>query len=317
MKKLLLSVAIVAFSLSAANAQLLKNDFLNGRSVGENVEQFATYNGTSQSSADNPINANAWNRSGNTTKQSGDSPKIVTALSYTGYIESGKVGSIDIVPLAASEERYTIYSLANNNTTYPGGTYYLVFMFKVDAFAGTGTYDFICFDANYTGNTMRGRFGVKDIDGTSFQVGIGNGSTPADLTGALDITQTHLAVMKLVIDGAGAVSVSYVVNPAISSTEPAFSTPIDGTGLSGIRGITLRSREQLSVKVGGLRLADTWENAIGYTSGINGTDTDSKEVASSKYFDLTGKEVLNPAKGLYVKKVIYTDGTTNSDKVIF
>ena len=42
----------------------------------------------------------------------------------------------------------------------------------------------------------------------------------------------------------------------------------------------------------------------------------SEDIASVKYFDLSGKTVSNPGKGLYIKQYILTDGRTVSKKVM-
>ena len=41
-----------------------------------------------------------------------------------------------------------------------------------------------------------------------------------------------------------------------------------------------------------------------------------KEVASTTYYDLTGRMVTNPDAGIYVKVVRYTDGSQRSFKVL-
>ena len=44
--------------------------------------------------------------------------------------------------------------------------------------------------------------------------------------------------------------------------------------------------------------------------------SDNKAVASTIYFDLTGRMVANPTSGIYVKVVRYTDGSQRSFKVL-
>ena len=41
-----------------------------------------------------------------------------------------------------------------------------------------------------------------------------------------------------------------------------------------------------------------------------------KEVASTTYYDLTGRMISNPDAGIYVKVVRYTDGSQRSFKVL-
>ena len=51
-------------------------------------------------------------------------------------------------------------------------------------------------------------------------------------------------------------------------------------------------------------------------AAVNELSATEKEVASTIYFDLTGRLVSNPGNGLYVKVVRYTDGSQQSFKVI-
>lgn len=50
-------------------------------------------------------------------------------------------------------------------------------------------------------------------------------------------------------------------------------------------------------------------------AGINANVAD-KKLNSVTYYDLSGREVSNPAGGVYVKKMAYADGTVNTSKVL-
>lgn len=50
-------------------------------------------------------------------------------------------------------------------------------------------------------------------------------------------------------------------------------------------------------------------------AGINANVAD-KKISSVTYYDLSGREVSNPAGGVYVKKMAYADGTVNTSKVL-
>ena len=52
------------------------------------------------------------------------------------------------------------------------------------------------------------------------------------------------------------------------------------------------------------------------TSAVNEITDELKEVASTTYYDLTGRRVSNPDAGIYVKVVRYTDGSQRSFKVL-
>ncbi|MBQ1733127.1 MAG: hypothetical protein II037_13050, partial [Bacteroidales bacterium] len=51
-------------------------------------------------------------------------------------------------------------------------------------------------------------------------------------------------------------------------------------------------------------------------SAVNEIGADNKEIASTIYFDLTGRMVNNPETGIYIKVVRYTDGSQRSFKVL-
>lgn len=53
--------------------------------------------------------------------------------------------------------------------------------------------------------------------------------------------------------------------------------------------------------------------SINLESGVDKVGLD-KEIAKVVYFDLAGREVVNPANGLYIQHTTYTDGTTVSTK---
>ena len=51
-------------------------------------------------------------------------------------------------------------------------------------------------------------------------------------------------------------------------------------------------------------------------TGINSVDTDGKIVKLVNYYDLDGREVPVPGKGVFIKKTTYTDGTKKSVKFV-
>lgn len=60
----------------------------------------------------------------------------------------------------------------------------------------------------------------------------------------------------------------------------------------------------------------TYDMATGDVTNSAGIDsiTDAKQVSSTVYYDLTGRQVANPSAGLFIKKTVYTDGTVKSSK---
>ena len=45
-------------------------------------------------------------------------------------------------------------------------------------------------------------------------------------------------------------------------------------------------------------------------------DVEAAKVASVRYYDLTGREVVNPAAGIVIKRTVFTDGSASSVKTI-
>ncbi|MDO4161080.1 MAG: hypothetical protein Q4D41_11540 [Prevotellaceae bacterium] len=52
------------------------------------------------------------------------------------------------------------------------------------------------------------------------------------------------------------------------------------------------------------------------TTGIKSVEGTNGDVKSVKYIDLSGRMVSNPDKGIYIKSITYSDGTTKNVKVI-
>lgn len=52
------------------------------------------------------------------------------------------------------------------------------------------------------------------------------------------------------------------------------------------------------------------------TASVNEIGNDNKQVASTSYYDLTGRMVSNPGNGIHIKVVRYTDGSQRSFKVL-
>ena len=50
------------------------------------------------------------------------------------------------------------------------------------------------------------------------------------------------------------------------------------------------------------------------TGGVNNLEA-GKNVASVRYYNICGSEVSNPATGLYIKRIVYTDGSVKTEKL--
>lgn len=334
------TLLVICFAIGMANAQLLKNDFLSGYNVGDDLEKGA-YTSTTQGDA-NPIQIQ-WNRSGkiDDNNTGGANPKVVAPLTYAGYTESGKDVAIDLLKLDAGG-RTSIYSLSNNVNDYGAGTYYLAFMTNVTT-AGAAN-EFFSLDGNYTGNAQRVRFTVKGIDETTtYQIGIsGDASAAKTLAGTFNYGDTQLIVIKVVIDGEGTGSCVLFINPAISENEPgeAFaSAAIEGTALKSIRGFVVRQRTTLAAQIGGFRFAKTWKDAVGYTPSVgvedhtvansivaNGNTLIANQNGHVNVYSITGNEILSQPifgsletglkNGMYIVRFTDENGKNSVSKVL-
>jgi hypothetical protein len=339
MKKLIL-LSILCIAAMTMNAQLIKNDFLTGYHVNDNLEK-GEYANTLQD-ATSPIMINQWNRSGkaNTNDQSGVSPKVVDPLYYTNYVQSGTDFAIDLLKMASSTGRTSIYSLASDNT-YGAGTYYLAFLVNVSAASITSASEFLSFDGNYTGNSQRVRFTVKGIDALTYTIGLGDtGAASVFNQTALNYGQTYLCVLKATIDASGASTSWLFLNPNLTATEPLATTAFATSGITGlvsIKGIVVRQRSTTAAQISGIRFASTWSSAIGITTGISQVEKNSSNISATgntiitsesgslKVYNLAGKEVLSSktdgklttmlSKGLYLVRFVGSKGTVKSAKV--
>lgn len=341
MKKLF-TLAIACITITAASAQLIKNDFLTGYKVGDDLED-GTYENTTQGEG-TPIMENQWNLSGkkDDNNTQGANPFLVSPLVYPGYAESGKDVAIDLLKLDKGG-RTSIYSLANNNT-YGEGTYYIAFMSTV-SLAGDAS-EFFSLDGNYTGNAQRARYSIKgNEDETTYQIGINGNTQAADIVyipnKSFNYNQTYLCVMKVVLNGSGGGDVSLFINPDLSAepATPDVSTNLQGTALKSIRGFVVRQRATLAAQIGGFRFAKTWKDAIGdSSSNISGNTTFANSIHTSgnriltetsgllKVIDLSGAEVINQqtsgelntglSKGLYIAQFIDNAGNTTTQKIV-
>jgi len=336
MKKLFLLI-LLCLSYYSISAQLIKRNFLTGYNANDVLEKGA-YTGTAQD-ATTPIMIDQWNLAGKTgtNDQSGENPKVIDPLYYTGYVESGVDFSINMLKLTTGG-RTSIYSL-DNASLYGAGTYYLALMLNLTSASLTSAADFVSFDGNFTGNAQRARITAKGVDETTFSLGMGDSGAASTFGTALNYSQTYLAVIKVTIDGTGVGTSWLYINPALAVTEPttAYATSaITGTALKSLRGLVIRQRSTIAGQVGGFRLAKSFSDAVGVGTGLNALYSENAVKISGKsiltdrpgkiqIYNLAGSEVLNAPtdgrfetslnRGLYLVKFIDNSGITYSSKI--
>ncbi|NDW09666.1 hypothetical protein [Dysgonomonas sp. 520] len=332
MKKILLSTFVLCASIFSINAQVIKNDFTTGLNIGAKLEK-GEYTSTTQGE-ENPIKANQWNRTGKTGdgNQGGTSPLVIAPMTYAGYVESGVSNAIQLARFekveSVSPSRFSIYSLTNSSE-YTEGTYYVAMMVNVEEVASSAGADFFMLDGNYTANNQRAKIFVKNAaeDATKFVFGLADDSSSPAVTTSAEYNkgETYLLVLAYNFDAKGVVGsngIQLFINPDITATSapatPTIATDVKATSLAVLRGLTVRQRTTTKIQIGGIRFADSWGGAVkGTQSSINEGNMDKGNIISTKYFDMKGIEVLEPAtSNIYIQKDVYENGSVETSKIV-
>lgn len=259
----ILLLILTVFGLTIkANAQLIKNDFMDGIAIGEIIEK-GMYDRKNSS-----IKINQWNLSAFYDKIDGYSPEAVAALYYPGYIESKKSNAVKLKFLREGNGScHTGYSLTNKSE-YNSGAYYLAFMINVapNTIGGDRIGGFLMFNGTHTSDYKKIVCSLKKADDRHFFFGLAD----KDLVQAsfspkfYEFEKTYLVVMKYDFTTKKA---SLYINPSIVEKEPQadITITVDDQLLqrNGIRAITLRQRSSYDCTLGGLRFASSWKSAVG------------------------------------------------------
>lgn len=310
MKKVFTVLLLCVFTvmLSAQSLFIDSETFMAGIEPGEPIEK-GNYNldGTT-------IQPNQWNCSNSSGNFAGTSPlAVVTPLQYPGYYTSTIPNAFKMETLA-SGGRSTVFSITSTKQYYTG-SYYLAFMMKVESFPGTGTVGVVMFDGSHRADFRKTCLAIRKLTDQTFAFGIDMAEstvgTNTPVSGTYDIGTTYLVVMRH--DFSNDKYYLYV-NPAISLVEP--TALVSGTntasplGNNGLRGITVKQRSQYSATLGGFRLVDNWEKALGLSgSSLDDLQTSKGNIISKEYYSLTGAKIerLNHS-GIYLIKSHYENG---------
>ncbi len=239
------SLIVVILMSFTANAQVLLN------------EQFDYPVGDS-------LTAHGW------LAHSGTGPISVVSgnLSYTGYCTP--VGQSAIISNAAAQDNN--YAFAAQTT----GSIYAALLINVTSATVTGDYFFHFFKAP---TTYVGRVFIKRdaTDATKYTLGVLKGSVVTSAvysTTLLTMGTTHLIILKYTINASTADDVvDLFVDPATASegTPTVTASDVASTDLSPFAGIALRQGSASvasALIVDGLRIANTWAEAIGYNGVV-------------------------------------------------
>ncbi len=326
MKKQILLLMVSFFSL-ALNAQLLLNETFN-----YNATRLANLPGDPAASATNNL-VHVWYNTGKTADSNSASISIDNEpLYYQGYINSGigKSAKIDWGGSGANTRVDVMRFIPfENRISAAGNVLYYSFLLNVENIRSFSTSagadandwrDVLCVTeggSEVLGNSFRGRFFLQqDIDDPNvirYTISKNTAFTSSivpDAFGVLNASQTYLMVIKQTFTGAANCKVEVMHNPVIAGTEPSTGwingSAADVNTFSGTYGISIRRRNLGStakVLIGGLRIARTYGEAVGFTSGLK-SPVETKIFAENntivtpdagklRVYSLTGTELIN------------------------
>lgn len=256
MKRAVLVLVLAAFAFSG-NAQVLKNNLLNGYKQGEKLER-AVYN-----KGDDPIKMDTWCEAfPPNTDESIGSPIIGQPLSYTGYAEKGLSITIGDFPAGVKGSRFSVCSISDKND-FCRGTLYLSFLANFTNVASSRLGDFVSLSPGHTGGNFRARVYVGKIDNENIRFGTNLLRVNAESFKSHELNKTHLLVLKLDYKKN---EVSLFVDPVLTAEEPqpdVVAKGDDDNKLKGaIRSIAFRNRDDCTGNVGNFRFSSNWAGVI-------------------------------------------------------
>ncbi len=263
MKKLLLLIFVLCFSVSQAQTLLLDENF-----------SYMTGQLTNASSGASVGGGNWITNTG-----TGSYLQITSgSLSYTGYPSSNINNKLDIISSTSSaEDTYRSF------TTVTTGNVYAAFLLNVTNTTGlttAGDYFFALLPSAST-SFYAGRIYIQTgtTAGTQFRLGLRYNSSDAAVnfsTTDLNIGTTYLIVLKYtIISGSPNDIVSLFINPAMTGTEPIANLTATATSAStenldvGKVGIRQGSAGTPNASIDGIRVSDNWGLAVtGTATGV-------------------------------------------------
>jgi hypothetical protein len=158
-------------------------------------------------------------------------------------------------------------------TTATSGTLFCAFLVKANSCENNY---FLHLAGSPVGNNYKGRI-FTNSTGTTFNFGLSKGSeTPVYTTGLqYSIGSVYLLVLKYLInEGSSNDEVSlYIITGSVPSSEPSIPEigPLTDPGQSDLTNVSSVALRQYSatqnILVDGIRVATSWENVIGFTTG--------------------------------------------------
>lgn len=256
MKKVVMTFAVAALTL-AAQAQILKNNFLADYKEGDKLEK-SVYKEKGA-----PIVQDAWSGAFASKVTEEPNPVIGPELTYEGYAEKGP--SITFGGYASGEKgaRFSVYSLTDGKQ-YGRGTLYLSFLVNFSKLGANGMADFLGVSAAYVGGGNRANVYVAREGSDRIRFGTSLLKARAETTEAYDYDKTHLIVLKLDYDNQ---KVSLFVDPSLTADEPIEASCVaegdaDNVLKHAIRSIAFRNRSGFIGQIGNFRWCNSWAGVV-------------------------------------------------------
>lgn len=252
MKKIIVFVFAATVAL-AGQAQVLKNNFLNGYKAGDKLEK-SVYNDKKA-----PAVPDTWCGAFSANPGSSESPKVGEPLTYAGYNEQGASILFGGFPQGARGARVSTYTIASGRE-YGKGTFYLSCLVNFSKLGARGAADFLGLSASPTGGVNRTNILVApEGKNLRFLVSLLKLKSQPSAQ-AYEMNKTHLLVLKVDFTGQ---KVSLFVDPKLGAEEPAEAAcTVSGDEANAlkhaIRAVSLRNRAGYAGQIGNFRWCNSW-----------------------------------------------------------
>ncbi len=357
MKKIFLLFAFIAF-VFGTNAQVLLNETFD-----YSTSKLAGEPGDPPANADN-TKVGVWYKSGKTGDSSSESLVLEPeALYYEGYINS-EVGKSVIIDNGGdgSNTRIDVVRFIDHANKFRGGGFslYYAFMMNVEdihSFSGgeDGKADWrdivvVAEGGNdVLGNSLRGRFYLRHDPEDPYTIYYTiskntnfTASVDPESFGIISPGETNLFIIKQTFTDDTNCQIEVTHNPEIGPNEPTEwvnGNSTDANTFAGTYGFGLRRRNLSStakISIGGLRIAKSFADVVGFTSGVknlydnhniyvSGKDIVTNHAGNLKIYTLAGNEVVSTYTegrfatdlntGLYIVSFTDLNGLVSSVKI--
>lgn len=255
MKKIFITMSAMLMLAFAADAQILKNNFMSETEIGQPIEKkdYVT-------KEEKPLK-NVWCGALDPKKVEGSvSPVAGEPLIWEGYNEGGNsICLSSSFPEGVSGSRYTTYSFGKK---YQEGVYYLSFVADFKAVRAGGAGVNVGFSRNVLGNgmTCSVRFFRDEENKNVYHVGLVMDKTVTEVVGTFNIKEPHLYVLKL---DTAAKSASLYVDPSLKK-EPKKAVAVAVSDIPDraprITGVSVRDHSKVKGNIGSFRVAQSWKS---------------------------------------------------------